>query len=399
METVPDYPDIVSIPDERSSSGEIQSQSRSLSGALFPNRLFDAVPSMFFLLNENRQVVFANRTVFRTLGIEGIEDVYGLRPGEILQCIFAERNDNGCGTSDFCSQCGANTTIRLSLIGAESARECSLLRRNENGDMEALDLMVWAAPFEFEGRRYSAFSVLDMSHEKRRRALERIFFHDILNIAGGIRTFTEFLAMEGGNAGPEELSVIHNYARKLVDEIQAQRELARAENNELSLRLAPFDSREFLEDSISMYREHEAARDKTLVIGPESVGVSMVSDPVLLGRVLGNLLKNALEATAPGGTIFAECLAEGDGVEFRVRNDGFIPSDTQKMIFRRSFSTKAADRGLGTYSLKLISERYLGGRVSFASTEREGTVFRVWLPRVLENPASPEGDVDGPVAG
>ncbi len=368
----------------RSTEQEIRAQSQILAAQHFPDRLFDAVPSMFLLLNENRQVVFANQAVLNTLGLTEKQTVYGLRPGEALNCIYSKQSENGCGTSDFCSQCGANTVIRLSLSGIEGVRECNLLRQNTDGEIEALDLLVWATPFESEGQRYSAFSVMDVSHEKRRRALERIFFHDIMNIAGGIRTYTEFLAMESGVAGVEELTVIHNYASKLVDEIQAQRELSMAENNELTIRTVQFNPREFVEDTVSMYREHESAREKSLRIDSGSSKEPLVSDPILLGRVVGNMVKNALEATLPGGTVTAGCFASDGGTEFLVHNEGVIPTDAQKMIFKRSFSTKAADRGLGTYSLKLLTERYLGGKASFVSTAPEGTTFRVWLPQTPE---------------
>jgi signal transduction histidine kinase len=48
-------------------------------------------------------------------------------------------------------------------------------------------------------------------------------------------------------------------------------------------------------------------------------------------------------------------------------------------VFQRSFSTKGTGRGLGTYSIKLLTERYLGGRVWFESAEGQGTTFHVEL--------------------
>jgi sensor histidine kinase regulating citrate/malate metabolism len=52
-----------------------------------------------------------------------------------------------------------------------------------------------------------------------------------------------------------------------------------------------------------------------------------------------------------------------------------MPRAVQLQIFQRSFSTKGNGRGLGTYSMKLLSERYLNGRVTFKSSSRDGTVF------------------------
>ncbi len=52
-------------------------------------------------------------------------------------------------------------------------------------------------------------------------------------------------------------------------------------------------------------------------------------------------------------------------------------------MFHRSFSTKGTGRGLGTYSMKLLSERYLGGSVTFRSIPGEGTTFTARYPRLL----------------
>lgn len=56
--------------------------------------------------------------------------------------------------------------------------------------------------------------------------------------------------------------------------------------------------------------------------------------------------------------------------------------EVQLQLFQRSFSTKGqSGRGIGTYSMKLLSERYLGGKVEFTSREPEGTVFTLTIPK------------------
>ena len=52
-----------------------------------------------------------------------------------------------------------------------------------------------------------------------------------------------------------------------------------------------------------------------------------------------------------------------------------FPVDAQLQIFQRSFSTKGSGRGVGTYSIKLLGEQYLRGRVGFTSSETDGTAF------------------------
>jgi sensor histidine kinase regulating citrate/malate metabolism len=48
-------------------------------------------------------------------------------------------------------------------------------------------------------------------------------------------------------------------------------------------------------------------------------------------------------------------------------------------LFQRSFSTKGQSRGIGSYSIKLLTENYLKGKVSFISNENDRTVFSIEL--------------------
>jgi sensor histidine kinase regulating citrate/malate metabolism len=67
-------------------------------------------------------------------------------------------------------------------------------------------------------------------------------------------------------------------------------------------------------------------------------------------------------------------------VIFFVHNDQFMPKEVQLQVFKRSFSTKGKDRGLGTYSIKLLGERYLKGKVWFETDLKNGTTFLISLP-------------------
>jgi signal transduction histidine kinase len=111
-----------------------------------------------------------------------------------------------------------------------------------------------------------------------------------------------------------------------------------------------------------------------------------MTDATLLGRILINLLKNGLEAASEGTAVTATCILAGsDRIRFSVHNDMFMPDRVRAHIFKRSFTTKGAGRGLGTYSVRLLTEDYLGGRAWFDST-REGTTFHVEFDRL----SSPE---------
>jgi len=120
------------------------------------------------------------------------------------------------------------------------------------------------------------------------------------------------------------------------------------------------------------------------------VEVTLTTDRTLLKRVLGNMTKNALEASAPGQAVTLRCQDQDGGLAFSVHNPKAMPEKVQLQVFKRSFSTKGSGRGLGTYSIKLFTERYLGGRVWFTSSPEEGTTFTAWLPPEVPSPESLE---------
>ena len=66
-----------------------------------------------------------------------------------------------------------------------------------------------------------------------------------------------------------------------------------------------------------------------------------------------------------------------------MNNIKFIPRDIQLQIFNRSFSTKGQNRGLGTYSMKLLSS-FLKGDINFTSSEENGTTFNAEYPIKIE---------------
>ena len=132
---------------------------------------------------------------------------------------------------------------------------------------------------------------------------------------------------------------------------------------------------------LSEYSEHDIAQGKQLTLDSEFRECSFQADRTQLSRVLGNMIKNALEASNSGDTVTVGSTHDENYVEFWVHNPTVMPEAVQTQVFNRSFSTKGAGRGLGTYSMRLLSENYLEGDVSFVSREGTGTLFKARYPR------------------
>lgn len=365
-------------PAARENSETIEIQSKLFFANSDMKSYLDAIPDMYFILNDKRQIVFANSAVIQNFENEYQSgSIFGTRPGELLNCSNAKSAPNGCGTHTFCRTCGAVNAILSGLKGINDIQECRII---QDGSNDALDLRVWTTHLEKNGKPYTIFAVHDISDEKRRRALERIFFHDVLNTAGGLKGFTQYLAQN-----PEDVNdvkdTIYQITVNLIDEMMHQKDLVSAENNELKTDFKKASSGKLVKSLLDLYSNHEISKGKRIEIDPESEDSEFMTDFNLLRRVVGNMLKNAIEATPEGESVKIKSRSKDKFVMFSIKNPGYIPKDIQGQIFQRSFSTKGKDRGLGTYSIKLLTERYLHGKVHFTTSKTDGTTFYAIYPK------------------
>ncbi len=102
-------------------------------------------------------------------------------------------------------------------------------------------------------------------------------------------------------------------------------------------------------------------------------------EELLCHSMLGNLVRNALEASPRGGTVRVE-LTSGDPVYIAVHNAGVVPPPVRERFFEK-YATFGKDRGtgLGTYSARLTAE-VMGGSIAFTTSEAEGTTVTVTVP-------------------
>lgn len=368
-------------PAERASEEEIKKQHSKIASNKDIKKILEAVPEAVLILNKERQIVFVNTVTLQLLKIKSADLICGLRPGEAFDCTHAKETEGGCGTTRFCRYCGAVNSILASQGGEVSIKECRISQYDGN----ALDLKVKASPFYDEDNEfYTVFSINDISDEKRKQALEKIFFHDILNTAGALSGYSELLI----DADPDEnidcyKDAVYQLSQEIIEELRTQKQLIAAENGELTVAPTLINSYETLNKMVVFYQKHEVAEGKTVLQDDDSESVKFQSDAALLSRVLGNMIKNALESSDKGKTVRVGCRKKEDHIEFWVNNHKVMPEAVRMQVFQRSFSTKGPGRGLGTYSIKLLTERYLKGSVSFDSTEGKGTTFTICHPITL----------------
>jgi signal transduction histidine kinase len=365
-------------PTDITSRDDLRTQFDDFSKEIVLSRILDAMPSICMIVTRDRQIIYANKAMVDAVGAADSFALCGLRPGEALRCIHSSEAADGCGGAEACTTCGSLDAV-LAGNTEQSPREFRITRIGE----EVMDARIWAAPIEVRGEAYTLLTIVDVGDEKRRRVLERLFFHDILNTAGAIRSFCELLTRR-----PEELDKtkerIVRLSKRLIEEIDTQKQLTDAENRDLVVNIGQVSTKDLLEQVLEQSSEPGNPGGPAARLSDDLEKITFSTDPVILRRVLANLLKNAIEASLESQEVVIGARRIAETVQFTIHNQGSMPRNVQLQVFQRSFSTKGIGRGLGTYSARLLTETYLKGTVTFESTAEKGTVFKASYPMVLK---------------
>jgi len=104
------------------------------------------------------------------------------------------------------------------------------------------------------------------------------------------------------------------------------------------------------------------------------------ADAGQMGRVLSNLVTNAIQAMPRGGRLSLSTIGRGRFVEVRITDTGMgIPDGKLDKIFEPLFTTKAKGIGLGLAIVKTLVDRQ-NGTIEVESQVGKGTTFTVKLP-------------------
>ena len=191
-----------------------------------------------------------------------------------------------------------------------------------------------------------------------------ILAHEIRNPLAAIRA-----AAQLAGEAPEVLSIVIEEADRLEELCEGFLDLSRP----LQVRPRPTDLPRLLRSLAD--REDGAFRDADvrLTVAVEERETICV-DPIRVEQACRNLLRNAREATGPGGRVTLTVWKDG----FEVADDGpGIPPDVRRDLFTPFVTAKPRGTGLGLTVVRRVAEAH-GGRVVVGDPDR-GAAFRVEL--------------------
>jgi signal transduction histidine kinase len=143
--------------------------------------------------------------------------------------------------------------------------------------------------------------------------------------------------------------------------------------------LADHDVSGILRDVVAAQQPFAATRNAALQLaGVDSLRARIDAEKVR--QISQNLVRNALEAVAPGGHVVVTVAGADEHVHVIVEDDGpGIPAAVQRRIYEPFFTTKETGTGLGLSIVHGMVAAH-GGNITFESSPQR-TRFDVSLPR------------------
>lgn len=240
--------------------------------------------------------------------------------------------------------------------------------------------------------------------ERRREELEKVtesrarlmrgFTHDVKNPLGAADGFLALLEDDifGPLAAPQRDGI--GRARRGIGQALAligrTLELARAESGEVDLRSEQMDARDIVRDVVDEHHAQAEAKHVAMAAQLPRDPLMVLSDPLRVRQIIGNLISNAVKYTKSGGCVDViasaqrdgDAPAPGDWVVITVADTGpGIAPENIPTVFDEfvRFDPETAGSGVGLAISQHVA-RALGGAITVRSTLGVGSRFSLWLP-------------------
>jgi signal transduction histidine kinase len=285
----------------------------------------------------------------------------------------------------------------LRALGATAARygEGDFSARAPTKGMKTIALL--AASFNAMADRLEA-------REARMAEIDRIKSDFVSSVSHELRTplttikaLTRLLGRESLTAEKrrEYVDTIAAECDRQIDLVLNLLDLSRIEGGVFRTRLGRADVAEIVRASAKGASRGIEMRGHELVVEVDADLPAACADAKALGRVLGNVVENAIKYTPDGGRIVVAARAEGDWIEVSVTDNGRgIPPDDVPRLFDkfhrgRAFAAAAPQSGnpdevdvsgvgLGLYLARNVMEQ-MGGRIGVETALGRGSRFTLYV--------------------
>jgi PAS domain S-box-containing protein len=201
--------------------------------------------------------------------------------------------------------------------------------------------------------------------------------HDLRNPLQGIVGAAEVLRLELGSHRNEAISDMLNvlknsveYASKVISDLQDYARPIHVDAIEVC-------TDDLVRDTLSTIQIPNTIQvSVTIAADLEKITV----DPVLMKRVLTNLILNAIQAMPDGGILAIKASRQQEATLLSVEDTGYgIAVENMNKLFEPFFTAKAQGQGLGLSVCKRLVDAH-GGTITGKTQPGKGSTFTVILP-------------------
>lgn len=224
--------------------------------------------------------------------------------------------------------------------------------------------------------------------ERLKRDLTHMVIHDLKGPLAEIVSNLDMLRYEPLSDNQQEVLESaefggHEMSRMIANLL----DISRMEENKLEVKPALVYAESLLGDLARRYTPLARLKDVRIAIDVPAGLDPLGTDPLLLERILINLLTNAIDNTRQSGRITLKSApAEAGGVSFAVEDNGYgIPKEMLEKIFEKFSQGREGGpktgSGLGLTFCRMAVDA-LGGGIAVESDPGRRTVFTVSLPQL-----------------
>ncbi len=331
----------------------------------------DAVLCGIVVMNDKREITYANKTAPLTITPEG---------KRLLSLLFNQNNDLETWWND-CQE---------STVHAEKTWPRIPDKLPNQEDRRFFDVI---ASYNKGAEHEMVLVLVDRTHlyKVSEDELDFIAFaaHELRGPITVIRGYLDVLQSELGEqieADQQELfhrlivsaNRLSGYINNILNTSKYDRRHLRVHLTENSL-AAIYDT---IRDDMQL-RAH--AQNRVLTVTIPSDLPAIAADTASLSEVMGNLIDNAIKYSNEGGVITVTGSSKGDTVELAVEDHGIgMPGNVVSNLFQKFYRSHrsretVAGTGIGLYISKAIVESH-GGTISVRSENGHGSTFTISLP-------------------
>jgi signal transduction histidine kinase len=313
--------------------------------------------------------------------------------------MFASEHDLLMATVLLLFAGGIATSVGYFLSAALTDRIVELSRTAEEiatGRLGARAVIIGNDEMASLARTFNEMAAQLEATAEKRRELDRLrrnliawAGHDLRTPLASIRAIVEALA----DGVVEDPDTVHRYLHTAQREIRSLSfliddlfELAQIEAGGLHLDLSPSSISDLISDTLESFSALAARQDISLEASVEPGADPVLMDVRQVGRVLSNLLGNALTYTPAGGAVRVRAVRKGEATQVEVADTGEgISAKDLPHVFERFYraeksrSRATGGAGLGLAIAKGIVEAH-HGQIGVESATGKGTRFFLTLP-------------------